>query len=141
MKLHRYSRTTNIHQEAIKAVLDLCIEEEGFFIREVDSPHPHPCDLFGPKMGDDPFSDEDCMLVTLGGNVHKSRVLRVPVVARQTSKLTVVGGPWKGEPCVLYDIYPGVFRPKEVDAFAVPEGREYEFSVDFWSTHALGVQR
>jgi hypothetical protein len=150
-------------------VLKLCADQTAFFIETFTLPPELgvvSCALYGPIMGDDSITDQGITLplnwykltngdavfdrracpikMEMRGNrAYPSRML-VGAPLRPTNKLTVIAGPHKDYPCVLYTAFGGPVAPKEPgDPTIRPEAldpTEAEESRDFWAHHAIAVE-
>jgi hypothetical protein len=111
---------------------------DAFFIATIQIPSELasvPCGLHGPEMGDEPVADSECTLVVRDGRRGESRLCdRRP---RDARSITVIAGPYLGDPCVLFTAYGGPLAPKE-PWDAAPH--EFEASKAFWAQHALSRQ-
>lgn len=114
-------------------------DRTGFFIATVELPPELPslsCDLYGPIMGDGPIFDDRCEMKQRPGRAWKSRLCALP--PRPTRKLTVIAGPYKGDPCVLYTAFGGPATPREpADPSIDREETELLECEVFWQDHAL----
>ena len=109
-----------------------------FFIETVVLPGPLaslPCGLHGPVMGDEPVPDAECSSEVRGNRKGPSRMCDRPV--RLVRTLTVIGGPHKDEPCILYTAFGGPSTPREPwDETLSTEAQKQEARA-FWAQHAL----
>lgn len=131
----------NLSAEHIAFILAICEGRTGFFIAELTLPDELPaipCGLHGPKMGDGPIPESECMRVVRGNRPGPSRLcLRAP---RPTRTVTVIAGPAEGEPCVLYTAYGGPIAPREPWDDSLASDEAHAESLDFWHDHALSVK-
>jgi hypothetical protein len=139
--LHKDSHTDHVSPEVVEYVLKLYSghagENEGkILVDTIELPESMTveCDLYGPIMGDNPIREEEVFYAKRTGREWVSRL--VPCVPRMTRTLTVVAGPYDGNPCVLYTCYGGPPAPKETNDPYLKDS-EREASVKFWSEHAL----
>lgn len=116
-------------------------ERDAFFIETVELP-PHlgtvECGLYGPSMGDEPVSSDVVSFARRGERDYASRVVELP--PRPTRLVTVVAGPWRDEPCVLYTAFGGPAAPKEASDPSLQK-EEAGASLEFWRQHALALTR
>ena len=121
----------------IAFILDRFGDRTGFFLETVALPDgldPLPCGLHGPLLGDKPVHEEECSYEVRGQRAGASRLCARP--ARLVRTLTVIAGPYEGEPCVLYTAFGGPAAPREPwDTDLDDEGRAA--SRAFWAEHAL----
>lgn len=116
-------------------------DRSGFFVETVTLPaelSALSCALYGPKMGDLPIPETEVSYERRGERTWASRVVYRP--SRPSRLVTVIAGPYKGEPCVLYTAHGGPAAAKEpgsMPANAPP--RELDAARDFWALHALAV--
>lgn len=120
------------------AHLILTLERDGFFIETIEFPEALgtlPCALRGPAVGDPRVgSDAPVFFQKRGSRPYESRM--VSWASTRTRLVTVIAGPHKGYPCVLFTAYGGPLAPKEPgDPELKPEEREA--SERFWAEHAL----
>lgn len=115
-------------------------DRTGFFAETVTLPDDLPdltCGLYGPTMGDPPVTDNVSFEVR-GERAYPTRAVVAPM--RPTRLLTVIAGPYKGYPCVLYTAHGGPMAPREVgDPTLITEEARAE-SAAFWAVHALAVR-
>lgn len=92
------------------------------------------CALYGPACGDSPVPEDEVVYRARGDRSYNSRmVARAPRSVRQ---VTVIAGPHKDLPCVLYTAFGGPASPREpADPFLAKTGRQE--SEAFWAEHAL----
>ncbi len=114
-------------------------DRTGFFIETVILPHELSdltCGLYGPTMGDPPVT-EDVSFAARGNRPYPTRAVIAPM--RPTRFMTVIAGPYKDAPCVLYTAHGGPMAPREVgDPTLLTEEARAE-SAAFWAVHALAV--
>lgn len=112
-------------------------DKNGFFIDTTELPeHLGTLEngLYGPACGDPAVTDSEVTHEKRGQREHTSRMIDKP--KRQTRTVTIIGGPYNDEPCVLYTVFGGPVTPKEPnDPFLKEE--EKAKSVEFWKDHAL----
>jgi hypothetical protein len=87
-------------------------------------------------MGDEKIPEESVTYAPRGDRNYASRLIDKP--KRPTRVITVIGGPYKGEPCVLYTVYGGPQAPREPGEF--PENMsedERSQAIKYWACHAL----
>ena len=121
-------------------ILSHFADQTGFFVETVTMPDDLPdltCGLYGPAMGDPPVTDNVSFEVR-GERAYPTRAVVAPM--RPTRLLTVIAGPYKGYPCVLYTAHGGPMAPREVGdpTLATEEARAE--SAAFWAVHALAVR-
>ncbi len=112
-------------------------DRTGFFIETVTMPDDLPsltCGLYGPSMGDPPVT-EGVSFEARGERAYPSRMVALPM--RPTRLLTVIAGPHKGAPCVLYTAHGGPKAPREVGDPTLQDPGDVGESIVFWATHAL----
>ena len=112
-------------------------DKTGFFIETVALPDDLSdltCGLYGPSMGDPPVT-EGVSFEARGERVYPSRMVALPM--RPTRLLTVIAGPHKGAPCVLYTAHGGPKAPREVGDPTLTTEEARAESTAFWATHAL----
>lgn len=130
----------NLSQAHVNFILSAFADRDGFFIATIELPEHLPdltCALHGPVMGDDPVPEAEVEYVVRGTRAGASRLTNRP--PRPTRWLTVIGGPYGGESCMLYTAYGshgGPLTPREPWDKSIPEN-EREASRDFWAVHAL----
>lgn len=113
-------------------------DRQAFFIETVELPSHLGaiwCELHGPIVGEPPVTEDEVIYEARPGRAYVSRICR-RAPFRQ-SLLTVIAGPHKGEPCVLYTAFGGPASPREVSDPTLPEA-DRAASVAFWAVHALG---
>ena len=138
--VHKASHVDHVADAVIQAVLEAHKETENpdgkVLVVEVPLPEDMrlACRLRGPAVGDPPVPEDEVVYVIREGRDWPSRmVLRPPVF---TAVLTVVMGPYGGDPLVLYTCYPGPAAPKEPgDPGLLLE--EKDAAIKFWAEHAL----
>jgi hypothetical protein len=109
----------------------------GFFTETVTMPDDLPdltCGLYGPIMGDPPVTD-NVSFEARGERAYPSRTVALPT--RPTRLLTVIAGPHKGAPCVLYTAHGGPKAPREAGDPTLQTPEDVGESIVFWATHAL----
>ncbi len=113
--------------------------DRGGFIRETVELPPHlpslPCGLYGPAMGDEPVPEREVTYRPRGGREHLSRVVSRPM--RETRLLTIIAGPYRDAPLVLYTAHGGPIAPRELESMRFAERDEVDASIAFWKVHAL----
>lgn len=119
----------------------------GFFIDTFEMPADLGtvrCGLYGPVMGDPPVTEDEVHYVKRGDREYESRVLKKEEIIegplgaiRQVRTVTVIAGPYKDEPCILYTVFGGPLSPKEPLDPSILSDEEREKSKEFWSQHAL----
>jgi hypothetical protein len=139
IKRHKDSHLDHALTEAqVEFVLGLSAKEGDLTIQTVELPEELgtvPCGLFGPLMGDEPVSDDECEMVKRGNRPNASRVCdREP---RQVRTVTVISGPHDGEACVLFTAFGGPLAPKEPGDVSIKSEAERKESEEFWAEHAL----
>lgn len=96
--------------------------------------------IWGPIVGDNPVEEMSVFYQIRNGRPCASRMVKRP--PRRTSIVTVVAGPTKDEPCVLYTAYGGPAAPREPGDTSIPcwegPGSVLE-SRAFWREHALAA--
>lgn len=138
MKLHAESHVDHVPSEVSEHVLVRFADRDGFFVETVELPANMPevyCALYGPACGDPAVPEDDAVYAKRWPREWTSRVIGRPL--RRTRKLTVVAGPYKGEPCVLFTVYGGPKAPRELNDPSLKNQTEIEESAEFWSQHAL----
>lgn len=136
---HTDHNLTVEHMAFVLAWLELSAPK-GFIVAEIILPDTLPalyCALHGPKMGDPPVPESECMRFVRGDRTGKSRMCLRP--SRLTRIVTVVAGPHDGNPCVLFTAYGGPTAPREPFDNSIATAKEQRESVDFWHDHALGI--
>lgn len=93
-----------------------------------------PCGIYGPIVHDDPITDDKVIMRRRGDRKGESRIYKGKK-SRQTRLMTVIAGPYKDYPMVLYTAFGGPCAPKE--PFDCEDGPELDESLNFWSRHAL----
>ncbi len=113
-----------------------------------------PCALVGPAVGMPPISEDDVYYIIRGGRKIASRMWSGPIdpsftpsvgdaprylapIQPQVRMLTVIAGPHKDEPCVLYTAYGGPLAPRSPGDNDIASWEELLESREFWSKHAL----
>ncbi len=139
MYLSQDSHTDHVKSETLLYVLDRFREKDEFFIETFELPDHLPtldCGLYGPAMGDGYIPEEDVVYTPRGDRGYASRIIDKPT--RPTRTCTVIGGPYKGEKCVLYTVYGGPKAPLEPGNFPenFPDDQRQE-ALLFWARHAL----
>ena len=144
MKLHKESHTDHLSPELLAYVLERFADRGEFFIETIEVPADIAesaglvSALYGPAAGDPPVTDEQAYLARRPGRGGASRMIKAPV--RPTRFLTVIAGPHKDEPCVLYTAHGGPPAPREPwefwdeDDFMSLDAIQ---SSQFWDRHAL----
>ena len=136
MKLHKVSHVEQgISDVQLKYVLNMFEDRTGSFIDTVTLPYRlgmTKCILYGPLMNDGAVNDFDIIYGKRINRDYESRIIDKP--ARKSFKITVVGGPYKEEACVLIAAYGGPFVPFEPNN---PLCTNIEMSKEFWNKHAL----
>ncbi len=131
----------NLNAEHVEYILSAFADKTGLFTATLRLPEHLPdlmCDLHGPVMGDDPVPESEVEYIVRGNRAGASRLTNRP--PRPTRWLTVIGGPYGGEPCVLYTAYgspEGPLAPREPWDKSIPTEAEREASRAFWAVHAL----
>ena len=125
-------------EDHIKFIMGLFGSRQEFFIESVELPSELAslqCGLHGHVTSGEPVPDSECSYERRGGREWPSRLCnRAPI---KTRTITVIAGPYNGEPCVLFTAYGGPLAPREpMDPSLSTE--EKERSEAFWSVHALG---
>lgn len=132
----------NLTLAQIRHILKVFGERTEFFIETIELPEglgTVECGLYGPDMGDEPITGafgDSILMVAREGRSWRSRCINKP--KRQTRKLTVVAGPYKDLPCVLYTVYGGPAAPRELNDPSLPADKEAE-SRAYWGVHALAI--
>jgi hypothetical protein len=114
-------------------------DKVGFFVETVELPDELSdlvCGLYGPTMGDAPVT-EGVSFVARGDRAYSTRTVARPT--RPTRLLTVIAGPHKDAPCVLYTAHGGPMAPREVGDPTLPTEEARAESAAFWAVHALAV--
>ncbi len=93
-----------------------------------------PCALHGPIMGQAPVKDDEVVLGYRGSRRWPSRLVDRPV--QMVPMVTIIVGPYDGEPLVLYTMYGGPPAPREVGDPNLT-GQDIDESRKFWAEHAL----
>lgn len=126
----------NLTPEHIEWIKKNYAERSSFFIETVFLPSFPDlyCNLYGPNKGDEPITDDKVYMARRGNRDGLSRMIaRRP---RPTSFLTIIGGPHKDNPCILYTAYGGIYSPREPWDLTM-NAEEKKESEAFWATHAL----
>lgn len=89
------------------------------------------CGLYGPIMGDPPVPEDEVQY-----RKTRSRSRCCARESRQVTKVTIIAGPYKGYPCVMYAAFGGPMVPKEPDDPNMTLD-EIAASKAFWAEHAL----
>ena len=112
-----------------------------FFIKTLRLPRelaPLPCNLHGPATGEPAVSEAEVFYARRGNRKGESRMCRRPTILSR--QVTVVAGPFEGQPCVLYTAYGGPEAPREPwDESLQGSPSAQRASVAFWKKHALGT--
>jgi len=123
--------------------VDFLMKEFGdrtdFFIETVELP-PELSDLqnelYGPRVGDEPVTEDEVHYAVRGDRKGKSRMIAKP--SRPTRFMTVIAGPSEGyDGIVLYTAYGGFSAERE--PFGAPP-EALAASEKFWSEHALASE-
>jgi hypothetical protein len=140
MKLHKDSHVDHgLSQAILDWLLAHFADRTEFTLETVELPADLgtvPCGLHGPIMGDEPVGDAEVVLERRGDRSWTSRLCDRPV--RQVRTVSVIAGPYDGQPCVLYTTYGGPVAPQEPGD---PDCKDQDASREFWSTHALSLSR
>jgi hypothetical protein len=110
-------------------------ERNEFFMETIVLPEwlgEVPCALVGPLMGDPPVTESEVTYEKRGLREYVSRL--IDTMPRTTNKVTVIGGPHDGLPCILYTAFGGPATRQEPGD---PECKDVAASREFWSKHAL----
>lgn len=110
-----------------------------FFMETVTMPSylpDLPCKLHGPSMGDEAVPDAECRAEVRGNRGGPSRVC--DRAERMVRTLTVIAGPHKDRPCILYTAFGGPSTPREPWDASLPAA-EKATSEAFWAQHALSA--
>lgn len=113
----------------------------GFFIETVYLPEELdavPCAIYGPSVGDEPVEEGEVFYVRRGDRPNISRMIDRP--SRPTRQITVIAGPHKEEPCVLYTAFGGPPAPKEPGDPSLEDGEKMREATTFWREHALAAR-
>lgn len=130
----------NLTMAQLRFILKTFSERSEFFVESLELPEglgTLECGLYGPKMGDEPIISAE--YVQREGRNWKSRCIKAP--KRQTRIITVVAGPYKELPCVLYTVYGGPAMPREATDPALdtaPSSEAFD-SREAWEVHALAI--
>lgn len=92
--------------------------------------------LYGPAAGDAPVVEDEVFYGRRGDRCYRSRLVRRPL--RETRLVTVVGGPYDGDPCVLFTAYGGPAAPPELWSLGV-ERADVPAIESFWRDHAIAA--
>lgn len=95
-----------------------------------------PCNLHGPAVSEDPVLEPEVSYQPRGSRAYNSRLCQRPELRTRT--VTVIAGPHKEEPCILYTAFGEPLSPKE-PADPTLKDEEREESEVFWSQHALSL--
>lgn len=140
MLLNQDTHTDHVSPEILEWLLFKFWDKDAFFIETIDLPEGLPtidCGLHGPIMGDDPVPEEEVTYRARGGRSWVSRVVNRPT--RPTRQITVIAGPYEGDPCVMYTAFGGPSTPKEPHDPTLEPSQQGN-SLVFWSEHALSFQ-
>lgn len=124
-----------VSEKQLQYLLQKFSDRKAFFIETVELPEElgmAPCGIYGPIMGDEPIPESAVLYEKRGDRPWLSRMIKLP--ARGVRYITVIAGPHKEEPCVVYTMYGGKPAPQEPDD---PTCRDVEASKKFWAEHAL----
>lgn len=97
--------------------------------------------LLGPAAGMPAISEKVVHYEVRHGRRYASRLVRISSERFATRLVTVIAGPSKGEPCVLYTAYGGPLAPREPGDPAIESWEELIESRKFWAEHALHANR
>ena len=126
-------------QDHLDFILATFADKDAFFIETLELPERLsglPSAIYGPIVGDSPVNDEDVTMAVRGDRKGVSRMVQRK--ARLSRQLTVIAGPHKEEPCILFTAYGGPCAPKE--PFDCEEGSdERSQSDEFWDKHAFAA--
>jgi len=138
MKLHEKSHV-GVTPDVLVWVLDRFKGAGGFVKETVELPEGLTAEsgLYGPAAGDDPVAEGDVFYEKRGDRANRSRMVRMP--KRATRLVTVIAGPYEGEPCVLYTAHGGPCAPKEPGDVTIKSEGERKESEEFWADHALAA--
>lgn len=137
MIVHPESHVDHVSAEVLALIKERYADRSGFFVDTFELPLglSVECGLHGPIMRDAPIPHWECWHDFRPGRGIRSRLCaRRP---RMVRTLTVVAGPYKGEPCVLFTAYGGPVAPREVEDEMIETEAEREKSREFWAQHAL----
>ena len=126
-----------LSQPQVAWILERFQDKNSFFIETVELPSnlgTVPCGLYGPVMGDQPVPEEEVVYQKRGTREWPSRMVYRP--SRQVRTVTVIAGPYEGEPCVLYTAFGG---PQAAQEPGDPKAKDKTASEAFWKDHALAV--
>lgn len=138
MILHKDSHTDLIPKDVLEFILAYYSGCTRPFTETIELPMKFStveCGLYGPAMGDPPMYEADVFYSRRPNRKWESRLVNSPM--RQTRQLTVVAGPYDGQPCVLFTVYGGPATPLEPGD---PKADRTE-SWGFWAHHALSGAR
>jgi hypothetical protein len=124
-----------LNEVQLRYILDQFVDKTAFFITTIELPEELgtvPCGLYGPLMGDAPIPEGEVVHQKRGTRAWTSRLIDKPL--RPTRKVTVIGGPHDGHPCILYTCYGGPQAPQEPGD---PGCKDPAASATFWREHAL----
>lgn len=118
-------------------VLEVFSGKTGLFKETVLLPRYLPdlkCALHGPISGTPPVHEDEAIWMSRGTRSYRSRMCKRPAIS--TRLVSVIGGPYKNRPCVLYTAFGGPMAEKEVNE---PEllPSEKSRAASFWAEHAL----
>jgi hypothetical protein len=122
----------------VKWILEQFGDRTEFFRMTVEMPTELPpilCELHGPMMGDDPVPEREVQYHVRGNRKGATRMCKR--ARRPTRLLTVIGGPGRVDPCILYTAFGGPAGAREVWDTSLETMEEIRESRQFWSTHAL----
>jgi len=142
LTLHKDSHVDHHLTEAqVQYILDRFKERDGPFLETFELPADLgtvPCGLFGPIMGDGPVLEEEVTYQRRGSRKHLSRLVsRQP---RPTRIVSVIAGPYDGQPCVWYTAFGGPVTPKEPGDESHTDDSRVS-SEAFWKQHALAIEK
>lgn len=124
----------------VEWVLRRFARKNAFFAETVQLPANLPAvmsGIYGPIAGDLPVLEQEVHYTIRGSRHCATRVVNLPM--RPTNMLTVIAGPGKDGPCVLYTAYGGPLAPREPGDTSIPSWEEVLEARDFWRVHALSV--
>lgn len=127
--------------EHLSFLLKRFTDKNEFFIVTVTIPSELPqlsCSLYGPLMGDEPVNENEVFYRKRSGRAGLSRLIQKP--KRESSLLTVIGGPHGQHSCILYTAYGGPGgAPRE--PWELESGSQKRKESDaFWALHALSFE-
>lgn len=141
LTVHPESHLDHVPRDVLTYILGRFHDRTAFFKETFELPlffgdAPLSCGLYGPVMGDPIITPQEVFFTDRPGRKYVSRMIVQP--QRPTRLCSVIAGPYKGEPCVLFTVFGGSLAPRELYDPTLPEA-ERAASEEFWSQHALAT--